>query len=119
MSGENFTAAEFNLIKNCITDNAIDAESRLNSHIDPSWGSSYKGKSIEKTLPTFIPRTDDDIYRIFDNDGNEIYSQFIATNASESTIVDLIPAINTALDTLPANAKVWVVTHGMPHFRVG
>ena len=117
-TGQKLTADEFNIIKNCIRDNASDAEGRLNSHIDPSWGSSYKGNSVEKILPAFIPRTDDDIYRIFDNDGNEIYTQLISTEADESTITDLIPAIDAALDTLPTNAKVWVVTHAMPHLEL-
>ena len=89
------------------------------SGIDPSWGSSFKGNPIESTIPAFIPRQDDHWYRLFDESGNELYAQYISLTESASTCESTwIPAINAVLDTQPANAKIWVVTHGMSHLHI-
>lgn len=115
--GDTLTSEEFNMLKNCVVNNAVDAESRLNSYLDPSWGSQYKGADYDRDPPSFVSRADDDTYRIYDEFGVELYSAQI-TDQSEATVNAYIPIVNAILDAQPENAKLWILTHIASHLEL-
>jgi hypothetical protein len=100
-------------------DSVMDAvEPRLNAGIDPTWGSQYKGILFDKAIPSFIPTTNDNFHRIFDDNGNVVYEQEIPSNSDAAAIMVFLPAINAVLDALPVNAKLWVMAPRTPHLEL-